>query len=723
MTVALEATPQILALLLLAAAMAVGVWAYATRYPILPGARRWILLGARLLACAALVVASLAPVLRYPERSRSRNRLLLLVDHSGSMEVRDAGAGRSRRAAADSAAAAVAKSLASRFDVRAAAFDATLGPFGRGAAAVSQIASAPAGDGETALGDALRSALTRVDPDSVAAILVVSDGAVNRGEDPDRALGAALPAFGLIVGKPGEPATVGIAGVEVPPEAVVGRALPVVVTVREGSRSSSRGSVRVSEEGRLLGEAPFSLSGPGVSARVTVPVTIAERGKRFLSIELAGVADDPLRENKQRLVAITARPAKRLLPVLSREWDWDLRSLKRGVEEDTTWGVVLLEPSGAAQATRLGGAPASLDSYLEDAEAVAVRLDSQCVSPERAAALLRFIERGGGALLWVDPLARTPSSMPLTRALGIGFRYWGNPPGATATVELTPAGRTHEIALLGGDAVSAAAVWRDLPPIQPLIPLGTEGGPLTTLLVARVGAETTPLLLAGKIGKGRVAVLNAAGVYRWGLTAAGITGSTGIEGEFFGGLARWLSSGSEERPVRLAAPDITPVGRPVAVKLTVATPALAEGADAQVIARRLGGGKPSPPVEARLTPSGADFAGSLELEPGTYQLVGRLEREGRSIGSDSARVAVGSRGIEFEMLAAEPKVLRRLADDSGGLAAPLDSADVVLTRLRSPGLSRARLAEVDLFHNRILFLVLVGALALEWALRRRFHLM
>jgi hypothetical protein len=47
----------------------------------------------------------------------------------------------------------------------------------------------------------------------------------------------------------------------------------------------------------------------------------------------------------------------------------------------------------------------------------------------------------------------------------------------------------------------------------------------------------------------------------------------------------------------------------------------------------------------------------------------------------------------------------------------------VLEKLRSPDLSRVRLAEVDLFHNPLLFVILIAALALEWAMRRRFHLM
>ena len=721
MKLELTATPHVLALVLILAALGVGIWAYATRYAVLSGRRKGILLAARVLALLALLVASLAPVLRYPESSRSRNRLLVLVDHSGSMEVRDVFGGRSRRSAADSVAASIAAELGRRYDVRSAAFDASLGPFGRDARASTE---AYPGGGETALGDALRATLRRVDPDSVAAVLVLSDGIVNRGEDPERALGAAIPAFALTVGNRSDPPTVGIAGVETPSEMIVGRPTPVVVTVRQGARTASSGVVRVSEEGRELGRASFSLSGASASTRVTIPVTVQNRGKRFLEVELAGIGDDPIRENKRRLVAVEARPWKRTVVIVSSAWDWDLRSLARGVEEDTTIAVVRAIPAGGSQVTRLHGGPTSLASLLEEAEAAVVRYDATTITPERADALMRYLNRGGGLFLWIDPRPRVPADSPLTRALDLQWRFVGSL-GPNATTDLAPAGRTHEVSLLGRDAGGAATAWKDLPPIEPIVAFGTTGSPLQPIVLGRIGTDAVPVVLAGAVGKGRVVFLNAAGVYRWGITASGLTGKAGIEAAFFGGAIRWLSGGQESRPVRIAAPDITPEGRPVAVRVTASLPAASlAGAEARVVARAQGSGRGRAPVETALTAEASgEFAGAVALPPGTYLLQGRVARAGRVLGTDSVRVAVGVQGIEYETLAADPATLRRLADRSGGLAAPLDSAGPVLERLRSPELLRVRLAEMDLFHNPLLFAILILALTLEWALRRRFNLM
>jgi len=738
----LQLTPAPIALILVALALGAAIWAYSSRYPALHPRRRAVLLWTRLLTLAALTAATLAPQIRYPTAGKERNRLLVLVDHSGSMNVRDASGGRSRRQAADSAAVALASELRGRFDVRLAPFDASLGPFGRDPRALeADRADAGARSGETALGDAIRDALHRADPDSVAALVVLSDGAVNRGEDPERALDASLPAFALSVGSAADPPTVGIAGVDAPAEATAGTPAVIHVTVRQGKRPPARGVARLLEEGRELGRAPFALETAGSSARVAIPFTPTARGKHFLWVALDEIADDPMRENKRRLIAIDVREARRRVPVISASWDWDLRSFARGVEADTAWATVRAVPAGASTVATAGGGTVPFASLLDGAEAVAIRYDARVFTPERAAELARFVDRGGGVLLWLDPDGRIPPETSFSRSLGLIWRFWGDERRELATADLSPAGRTHEVTLLGGDAASAGIAWRALPPVKPLVALGVSpGGSLAPILEGKVNDQTVPLLLAGRVGAGRVAVLNAAGVYRWGLTASGLASGAGggaggagagagVEASFFGGLGRWLAAGDEDRPVRIAAPEITPEGRAIAVRVTVTTPAgtrsgpagAPSAARAIVRARRVGGGGF---VESTLALSApGSFAGSIPTSPGTYLLSARVESGGKVLGRDSVRVAVGGQGIEFESLAAQVDLLARLGERSGGASAPIDSPGPVLERLRSPDLARARLAEMDLFHNPFLFLVLVLGLSVEWALRRKFHLL
>ena len=705
-------SPHLAALLLVALGLSLGVALYLTRYPALSPRKRAALVAVRALTLLLLLFATLGPVVRYSSSSRERNRMLILVDHSGSMEVRDGDAsGRTRREVADSAAAAIATELRGRYDVRLAPFDVALG--GIGTLDSWKRAGPVRGAGETALGDALREALDRVDPDSLAAMLVLSDGTVNRGEDPERVLESTVPTFALVTGSASEPPTTGIGGIDLPSEIVTGRTAVLTVNVRHGSARPVRGVARLSEGGRELARASFVSGGTGSLTRVSIPFTLGERGKHFLTVRLDSLPGDPITQNKRRLVAVTARPSKHVVPLLATSWDWDLRSLTRGVEEDTSWAVRRLVPSGPSAAAAPGAAARPFAQELRDVDAVVVRYDARVLTPERSAEILSFLARGGGVLFWTDPVARPPAPGALSHALGLEWRDV-DAPAASGGLELTPAGRASETALLGGDAASAGSAWRALPPVQVPVVISASGA-LAPLVVARYGNETVPVLLAGRVGLGRVAVLNASGVYRWGLTASGLSGS-GIEPALFGGLATWISQSADDRPVRITAPDITPAERPIPVRLALASAAPAIGARAIVRARG------AHDVTLAPSPQG-DFAGSVTLPEGVYTLHGRVERAGRVLGTDSVRVAVGEQGAEFEMLQADPSAMERLASRSGGLSAPIGRPERVLSKLRSPDIAKARLAELDLFHNLGLFLALVLGASAEWILRKRFHLL
>jgi hypothetical protein len=464
---------------------------------------------------------------------------------------------------------------------------------------------------------------------------------------------------------------------------------------------------------------------------VPIPFTIQERGKHFLTVRLDSLPGDPIVKNKRRLVAVSARPAKRAVPLLASAWDWDLRSFSRGVEADTSWAVLRLVPSGSSGVVPLGvtgagggasaaahSGPQSLAPALRDANVAAVRYDSRTLTPERSAEILRFLERGGGVLFWADPLNRPPAESALTQALGLQWRDFGRPLPSGSSLELTPEGRSHEVTLLGGDAASATAAWRSLPPVQVPLVLSLREPRLAPLLLVRFGNEATPVLLAGRIGQGRVAVLNATGVYRWGLTASGLAGGAGIEPSFFGGLTTWLAQSEDDRVVRITAPDLTPAERPIPVRLALSNPALARGARAVVTARGRGGKTVALSASAQ-----GDFAGSIELPEGIYTLQGRVDRGGRTLGTDSVRVAVGEQGVEFESLNADSGVLERLASRSGGASAPMDRPTPVLARLRSPEIAKARIVELDLFHNTWIFVVLILGATTEWVLRKRWHLL
>jgi len=121
-----------------------------------------------------------------------------------------------------------------------------------------------------------------------------------------------------------------------------------------------------------------------------------------------------------------------------------------------------------------------------------------------------------------------------------------------------------------GEGATSCRCWRrcrdglhaveDASPV--VIPISLAAGPRHG--AAADGAtpvpKPRPRFSPGAWGRTRGAA-GRVGVYRWGITAAGLGNGPGVESAFFGGMRRWLSLSREERPVRLEAPEITPLGR------------------------------------------------------------------------------------------------------------------------------------------------------------------
>lgn len=175
-----------------------------------PDRRRHVPTALALCAIAALAVALARPhtTVRVPIRKAS---IMLVTDHSGSMSATDVAP--SRLAAAERAANMFIDQLPSAVRVGAVAFsgspDAVQAPSADHQAS-RQIINSQVANGATATGDALSVALSLLHQGSKpppAAIVLLSDGAANSGQDP---LGVAtqagsdkIPIYTVALGSPG----------------------------------------------------------------------------------------------------------------------------------------------------------------------------------------------------------------------------------------------------------------------------------------------------------------------------------------------------------------------------------------------------------------------------------------------------------------------------------------------------------------------------------------
>src|SRR5580698_9994574 len=154
----------------LAVSLAVLFWSYRAGPP---GALRWVCLGLKAAALAALGLCLLEP-LWFGERARpGANLFAILADNSQSLQIKDAGAaqprGESLRALVDPSRADWIAPLADNFEVRRYLFDSRL-------QATTDFHELGFDGRSTALAGALRTLADRFQGRPLAGILLLTDG-------------------------------------------------------------------------------------------------------------------------------------------------------------------------------------------------------------------------------------------------------------------------------------------------------------------------------------------------------------------------------------------------------------------------------------------------------------------------------------------------------------------------------------------------------------------
>lgn len=693
-------------LLLLAVALAaLAIWAYRFDTPPLPALARRALPALRVAAFAALVLLLAQPVL---ERARpsSATRVTVLVDRSASMELPVSAGGATRASAADRVAREVAAALRGRSRVEVREFAATLRADSAGAE----------GRSATALGDALAAlsaAPAELRPDGV---VVVSDGAVNAGEDPVAiARGMGVPVHAVVVGEAGGRDRA-VAEVEAPPSARVGEPATVRVHVRSAEERGAPIGVRVLEDGRERARATVIAPGPGADAVAELSVTPTRPGLAVWTARLDSLAADASPDNDARSVAVEVAPGRLGVLVVSGGLQWDLTFFRRAllgdstlkldtrVRERGTWRALESRAAGAPRGADLRGVAVVVLDGIAAAEAGA----------EFESALAAFVRGGGGLLLFGGA---TPAGLsryargPLASELRIDAH--GPAPGEIAP---EPQPLAAEALAWDDDPARGAQAWRAAAPLRDVLALDTGGGDRVLVAGVRGGL---PLVFTRRAGRGPVLMVNGTGTWRWSLS-----GTDDLQSErarlLWRRLVHWLSEPVQGEPLRVR-PDrwVAPGGEPVRLLATLQDDAFRPVAGAEVRGEAVSTSGERRDLDFAPRESGA-YAVSLDgLPPGRWRVSASASRGGREVARATSEFAVDRWSLEALRSEPDSATLGAMAAASGGRTTTAASAGAWARRLEARALTRASAVPSRLWESPWLFALIVGALAAEWVWRRR----
>jgi hypothetical protein len=334
------------------------------------------------------------------------------------------------------------------------------------------------------------------------------------------------------------------------------------------------------------------------------------------------------------------------------------------------------------------------------------------VSAEFDAAVAAFARRGGGVLV----LGGGPPGLGRFRAgtSGADFGMASEGPPRSANPIPTPEGRD----LMGWDedAARGEQAWRTA---APLSDVGTYrlGGGDRPLLAAVDGG--TPIIIARRVGRGQVLLVNGSGFWRWSLS--GLDEFAGDRGRrLWRGLVRWLAEPVQGEPLRVQ-PERWLSARGEAVRLLASL----QDREFQPVAGATVRGEVADERGRRIAVSfeprerGSYVATLEDLPPGRYRIQSRATRGGQELGAASAEFAVDRWSLEEARAEPDSASLAAIAASAGGRVTSAGHVSGWARALPARALAVRRSDSVRLWESPWVFALVVGALSLEWAWRRR----
>jgi hypothetical protein len=694
-------------------AIAAAILFYRFTLPVVSPLTRMILSALRAAALGLTVFLIFAPALRLVRSTEHPPRIGVLIDGTASMKIRDGGILRS--ALIDSLVRGTAMDeLAGDARIEAYAIGAGLSPV----RSLDSLAyAAPVTDISAAVeGLALHHRRTPFN-----AVLLLSDGAYNRGEHPSHAaerLGVPIVTVGI--GDTSLRRDVLVARVSANSIVYEGVESPVDVTIRSSGAAGERVDVRLFSEGRALASVPLTLSGGSREYSIHLSYVPGGEGVRKYTVDVSGLRDELTAENNRRPFFARVLKSKLRVVILAGGPSADLTSVRLTLSEVERFAVSAFaqRPNGGWYGT----APPS--AALDSADCLVLIGYPTASTPQPFLQLVaRSLQSRGTPMFFIG--GRDVDHARL-RSLGDAVPFEASMPSVTEQlVGVEPVPSEHANALLTLSQPEGVEAWRRLPPAIATLTVITPRPGSATLAGMRTesGLPAGPMILTRSTGGRKSLALLAHGIWRWRLMGQGRPETTTLLSGFLTAAVEWLTTREDTRPFRV----------------TPAREVFAHGEPAEFTAELYdANNRPVPQAEVSLTARAGEtqvgvalqaigngrYEGRIEgLPEGDYAFEARATDGGTAAGKDAGRFLVGGVNIEFQDTRMNQTVLQEMATATGGAFFTVDRFDSAVAAVRAlPAFVPSAVQDdrrFELWRLPAILGAVIALFAVEWYLRKR----
>lgn len=739
------------------------------------------LIGLRLLVVLLTLLAMLRPTLIYTKVQPLAASLVLLVDDSRSMEVKDSLGDKSRWDSVKLLLGAAAGDLArldEKWDVKSYEFDTETRKLDMRDGKLA-LAAAPGGE-QSALGAAIADALDREASGRVLAMLLLSDGAQRAIAPRDlppqvavrRLASENIPLYTFTFGKSGgsERADLAIDGL------VTNETIFTETPTEVRGQLTAEGYANQQVQVQLLWETADGMEAvdttqvdtgtEGGSIPVALRHTPQTPGEYKVTLRVEPREGELVTTNNEMSTFVTVRAgginvlylvgAKRIGGGPGQEQRFVRAALARSPDVVVERRLINYEPPGVDLREAIHDRKFDV-VILDDVDAEGLSPGSWQEIADRVRGGMGFMMLGGYHSFGPGGFRDTPLADVLPINIGPAQRQsFGEPvrrdvqlAGPLRMQPAAPLGTRHPIMQIGSDVGrailpadetdktdktdkivrppgDAAATWSALPPLDGANLIArNELKPNAQVLAEADDAQRHPLLVAGQSGDGRVLAFAGDSTWRWQMLGFG-----DAHRRFWRQCVLWLAKKDEQTEGRVW---IRLAGRRVMRGTRVDFAVGAENAQREAIDTAQFEVRVQTPdgsaVDVRPTKSGNEWAAVFRetAKPGDYRITVTAKDSDNVLGTAEARFLVPDQDLELDRPAAEPSLMAQLAEmtkPAGGAALAAEELPDLLKRLadKPPELKEEVIAKVTYWDTWPFFLLFVGLLGVEWFLRKRWGL-
>jgi hypothetical protein len=730
----------------------------------------WGLLALRAAGVAALLLSLAAPAWESQRDRVDPGRLAVVVDDSASMSLADP-SGTSRYALARQAVSQLREALDEQpgpplyidlFDVQGRPLE-------------GELPDEPRGE-RTDLARAVAEATRHLRSRPLAGVVLVSDGMDNTGRQDLEALAdtpVPIYAVGFEADADASRLDLAVARVTSPSRAMVNNTVQVEVLVSKSSGPAVQANVKVRRGQTEFAAQAVDLPAGNVEQLVSLSFAPREAGRFVFTASVAAQAGERQQANNARHfpLQVDARPIRVLYVEGFLRDEFKFLSARLRDDPDVSLVTVVRRANPAEAGGAVAGSVVTPERLQSFDVVVLGDMEAGYLATAEFQALVDWLEGSAGEVSasgspHPDPLpegegtevtqpAVTIPEGPSSRALLVlggylsfgadGFR--GTPLAAALPVdflqaeplqseepfvpELTAAGQDHPIFRVTGDRVRDAALWAGVPPLlgMPLVAREKPGAEVLARNPAvQLDGRPAVVVAAQRYGAGRTLLVAADTTWRWSRLARVAGQPDVLYARFWSQAIRWLAGREEdpERPrliVSTDRPDYE-VGKPVAIR-AIRQPQPGEAPSAvQVTVDVTDETGRSTPVELRSTSGEPDvFAGVFyPATGGKFDAAATLMEDGQVTANQTTEFLVQGADLELADPGTNRARLQALADATGGVYADAAEAGQLAGSIERRERRTVEVQRSDWNEHPWLFLAFLAAVASEWVIRRRNHL-